>query len=59
MRKSIALLALLSIILSALSIGCLPDAQSVAFEPRSYPYVPEMGADQNVTVPSVNQLSQR
>jgi len=59
MRKSIPLLALLSIILSALTIGCLPETQSVAFEPRSYPYVPEMGPDQNVQLPALNQLSQR
>jgi hypothetical protein len=59
MRKSISLLALLSIILSALAVGCMPEMQDIAFEPRSYPYVPEQGPGQNITTPVVNQVSQR
>ena len=58
MRKSISLLALLSIILSALAVGCMPEMQDLAFEPRAYPYVPEQGPGP-ATVPAVNQLSQR
>jgi hypothetical protein len=44
MRKSIVLLSLVSIV-CALCAGCVPNASRgpVQFEPRSYPYVPELG----------------
>jgi len=50
MRKSVYLFALLPL-LSMLSIACVPSTlQDVAFEPRVYPYVPELGSsDQTVT----------
>ena len=45
MRKSIWLLALLPL-LSSLAIGCVPSTlQTSAFEPRVYPYVPQVGSD--------------
>ena len=45
MKRSILVLALASI-LSTLAVGCLPNAMpAVAFEPRVYPYVPELGPD--------------
>jgi hypothetical protein len=59
MRKSVSLLAVLSIILSALAVGCMPEMQDMAFEPRPFPYVPEMGPGQNIETPVVNRVGQR
>ncbi len=43
MHKSIVLLVLASI-LSVLAIGCMnADRGPIAFAPRVYPYVPELG----------------
>lgn len=56
MRKSIWLLALLPL-LSSLSLGCASALQgtgTASFEPRSYPYVPELGPDQTAQNPPVN-----
>lgn len=45
MLRSILLLVTASI-LSTLALGCMPNTlPAIAFEPRSYPYVPEMGPD--------------
>jgi hypothetical protein len=44
MRSSILILVLFSIS-SAFVAGCASTAQALAFEPRSYPYVPELGLD--------------
>jgi hypothetical protein len=45
MRTSIVILVLMSA-LSALAIGCTPSStRTIGFEPRSYPYVPELGLD--------------
>ncbi len=44
MRKSIVLFVLASIV-SVLAVGCMPNADRgpIAFAPRVYPYVPELG----------------
>lgn len=44
MRQSIVLFVLASIV-SVLAVGCMPNATrgAVAFVPRVYPYVPELG----------------
>jgi len=45
MRNPILLFVLASV-LSALAVGCMPSTLGqLAFEPRSYPYVPQMGPD--------------
>jgi hypothetical protein len=45
MRSSVLLFVLASI-MSAFAVGCMPSTLgTIAFEPRSYPYVPQMGPD--------------
>jgi hypothetical protein len=45
MRSSILMFVLASIV-SAFAVGCMPSTLGqIAFEPRSYPYVPQMGPD--------------
>jgi len=45
MKRSVLFLVLASIV-SMMSVGCVSSAMpQVAFEPRVYPYVPELGPD--------------
>jgi hypothetical protein len=45
MKRPMLVLVLASIV-STLAVGCMPNTMpAVAFEPRVYPYVPQLGPD--------------
>ena len=44
MKRSVLVLVLASIV-SMLAVGCASTMPQVAFEPRVYPYGPELGPD--------------